>query len=230
MCKSIRLFCLLLVLAIAALPHGEGDNASATPNPQTNSPQLLKFLSDQNIWGPDAPQVFAYLDRWKSEGESSIQIFADRVVGGAKYETAAQAKEHADRMSQAMKRPAAKLSSELATSYKAALAKKTGAFQIESALYLEDDSFRLIGKREGAQFLKQGLTMSAVSAAYGPPEKTSTEVVQARGDRRPAVLTISEYEGGKIKFVQSDLSPDPNVVDRVVLDVSAAAAVALASH
>ncbi|HYL84003.1 MAG TPA: hypothetical protein VE263_07210 [Candidatus Angelobacter sp.] len=229
MCNSIRPFCLVLVLAIAALPHGEGD-ASPMPNPQTSSPQLVKFLSDQNIWGPDAPQVFAYLDRWKSEGESSIQIFSDRVVGSAKYETAAQAKERADRLSQAMKRPAAKLSSEVATSFKAAPGKKTAPFQLESARFLEDDSFRLIARREGAEFLKRGLTMSAVSAAYGPPEKTSTEVVQALGDRRPVVLTISEYDGGKIKFVQSDHSPDPNVVDRVVLDISAAAAVALASH
>jgi hypothetical protein len=191
---------------------------------------MLKFLADQNIWGPDATQVFAYLDRWKKEGESSIQVYPDRIVGGTKFETAAQAKERADRISQAIKRPPAKLSPELATSFKAALTRKTLSLQIEFALYLEDDSFRLIAKQPNAEYLKQGLTMSAVSTAYGSPEKTSTEVVHARGDRRPAVLTISEYEGGKIKFVQSDLSPDPNVVDRVILDVSAAAAVALASH
>ena len=226
---SLRPFCFLLVLAMAALPYGAGD-ASAMPNPQSSSPQLLKFLSDQNIWGPDAPQVFAYLDRWKSEGESTIQIFSDRVVGGNKFETTAQGKEHADRMSQGMKRPAARLSSELAASFKAALARKAPALQVESALYLEDDSYRLIAKQANAEYLKKGLTMSAVSAAYGKPEKTSTEVVQARGDRRPAILTISEYEGGKIKFVQSDLSADPATVDRVILDVSAVAAVALASH
>jgi len=227
--KSIRTLCFLMVLSIAALPPWEG--ASAMPDPQTSgSSQLLKFLTDQNIWGPDAPQAFAYLDRWKSEGESFILIFPDRVVGASKFETPEQAKERAERMSQAMKRPAAKLSPELAAAFKAALAKKIPSLLMESASFLEDDSFRLIMKREGAEFLKQGLTMSAVSAAYGPPEKTSTEVVQARGDRRPAVLTISQYEGGKIKFVQSDLSPDPSVVDRVILDVSASAAVVLASH
>ena len=226
---SLRPFCFLMVLAIAALPYGAGD-ASAMPNPQMSSPQLMKFLTDQNIWGPDAPQAFAYLDRWKSEGESTIQVFSDRIVGGTKYEAAAQAKEHAGRMSQAMKRPAAKLSPELAASFKAALARKAPALQVESATYLEDDSFRVIAKQPNAEYLKKGLAMSAVAAAYGRPEKTSTAVVQARGDRRPAVLTISEYEGGKIKFVQSDLSADRSMVDRVILDVSAAAAVALASH
>jgi hypothetical protein len=95
---------------------------------------------------------------------------------------------------------------------------------------MEDDSYRLQWKREGAEFLKKQLTMRAVVAAYGAPEKTSTEVVHARGDRRPAVLTISEYAGGMLKFVQSDLSADPSVVDRVVLDVNAAAARVLASH
>ena len=228
--KATRVFSLLLLAGIAGLLRTERV-ASAMPDPQTpSSPQLEKFLRDQNIWGPDTAQVFAYLDRWRSEGESSIQIFPDRVVGGTKFETPAQAKEKAERMALAMKRPGAKLAPLFATSYKAMLARKTPPLQVESARFIEDDSYRLQWKREGAEFLKKDLTLRAVTAAYGQPEKTTTEVVQARGDRRPAVLTISEYVGGRIKFVQSDLSPDPNLVDRVILDVPAVAARVLASH
>jgi len=220
----------LLFLFGASLSHEEGRLSAMTDPQRSNSSQLLKFLTDQNVWGPDAAEVFAYLDRWKSEGETSIQIFSDRVVGGTKFETPAQGEERAARMSLAMKRPAAKLAPEIGAAFKAQLAKKALPPVIQSARFLEDDSYRLMWKREGAEFLKKDLTLRAVSAAYGPPEKTTTEVVQARGDRRPAVLTISEYDGGKIKFVQSDLSPDPNVIDRAILDVPAAAAIALISH
>lgn len=228
--KSTRVFSLLLVAGIAGLLR-MGSVASAMSDPQVpSSAQLEKFLTDQNIWGPDAAQVFAYLDRWRSEGESSIEIFSDRVVGGTKFETPEQPKVRAERMALVMKRPGAKLSPLFATSYKTALKRKIPPLQVQSARFMEDDSYRVEWKREGAEFLKKDLAMRAVTAAYGPPEKTTTEVVQARGDRRPAVLTISEYAGGKIKFVQSDLSPDPNLVDRVILDVPAITALVLASH
>jgi len=199
------------------------------PGPQAaNSSQFEKLLTDRNIWGEDAFRVFASLDRWK--GEPSILVFTDRVVGGSKFETPEQAREKAAAMARTMGRPFSKLTPEFATSYKEALARKAAALQVESVPFMEDDSYRLQWKREGAEFLKRQLTMRAVVATYGAPEKTTTEVVHARGDRRPAVLTISEYAGGMLKFVQSDLSPDPGMVDRVVLDVPAAAARILASR
>lgn len=228
--KATKVFSVFVLAGIALLFRTE-PQASAMPDPQAaNSSQFEKFLTDRNIWGEDAFQVFASLDRWRGEGESSILIFTDKVVGGSKFETPEQAREKAAGMARTMNRAYSKLAPEFATSYKAALARKTPALQVESARFMEDDSYRLQWKREGAEFLKKQLTMRAVVAAYGAPEKTTTEVVHARGDRRPAVLTISEYAGGMLKFVQSDLSPDPSVVDRVVLDVPAAAARVLASH
>jgi hypothetical protein len=228
--KATKVFSVLLLVGIAGLYHTE-PRASAMPTPQAaNSSQLQKFLTDRQIWGDDAFQVFASLDRWKGEGESSILVFTDKVVGGSKFETPEQAREKAAAMARTMNRANVKLSAEFASSYKAALARKTPALQAESIRFMEDDSYRLEWKREGAEFLKKQLTLRAVVAAYGTPEKTTTEVVQALGDRRPAVLTISEYAGGRIKFVQSDLSPDPNVIDRAIVDVPAAGALVLASH
>jgi hypothetical protein len=228
--KVTKMFSVLVLAGIAGLFHTQ-PRASAMLGPQAaNSDQLEKFLTDRSIWGDDAFQVFASLDVWKSEGESSILIFTDKVVGGSKFETPEQAKEKAAIMARTLTRVNFKLSSEFASSYKSALARKTPALQVESFRLMEDDSYRLEWKRSSAEFLKKQLTLKAVVAAYGAPEKTSTAVVQALGDRRPAILTISEYVGGKLKFVQSDLSPDPSVVDRVVLDVPAAAALVLASH
>jgi hypothetical protein len=203
--------------------------AASMPAPQATDPnQFEKILTDRNIWGEDAFQLFASLDRWK--GESSILLFTDKVVGGSKFETPVQAREKAAEMARTMDRARSRLSPDFAASYKAALGRKVPALQAESVRFLEDDSNRVQFKRAGAEFLKPGLTFRSVLNAYGPPEKTTTEVVQALGDRRPAVLTISAYAGGRVKFVQSDLSPDPNVVDRVVLDVPAAAALVLAAH
>lgn len=221
-------FSLPVLVGIACLLRAEPE-ASAMPDPQaTESRSLNKFLTDRKIWGEDAIRMFASIDRWKGEGETSILVFTDRVVAGTKFEAPEQAKEKAARMALAMKRAPAKLSPGFATSYKAEMAKKAPALQAESARFLLDDSYRVQWKREGAEFLKKELAMRAVTDAYGPAEKTSTEVVQARGDRRPAVLTISEYAGGKIKFVQSDLSPDPNLVDHVILDVAEVAKAVLA--
>jgi hypothetical protein len=227
--QARKIFWVLVVAGIAGLFHTQ-QRASAMPAPQApNSDQLRKFLVDRNIWGEDALQIFASLDAWKSEGESSILIYTDKVVGGSKFESAEPAQQKAAAATRAMSRVNLRLAPEFASAYKSAGMKKA-AVQVEAVRFMEDDSYRLQWKQEGAEFLKKQLMIKAVVAAYGAPEKTETVAVQARGDRRPAVLTISEYAGGSIKFVQSDLSPDPNAVDRVVLDVPAAAAVALASH
>jgi hypothetical protein len=76
-------------------------------------------------------------------------------------------------------------------------------------------------RREGGEFLRPGIEMRAIVTRYGKPEKTTTEVVHARGDRRPAVLTLHSYGGGAIKFVQSDLAPSVGTVDRVAVEVDA---------
>jgi len=226
--KATKVFCMLA--GIACLFYAE-PRASSMPSPQAaDSSPFDKMLTDRNIWGEDAFQAFASLDRWKDAGESSILVFTDKIVGGSKFEKPEQGRERAAAMARTMNRPHLRLSPEFATSYKAALSRKTPALQAESIRFMEDDSYRVQWKREGAEFLKKQLTMRAVVAAYGAPEKTTTEVVQALGDRRPAVLTISAYAGGMVKFVQSDLSPDPNMVDRVVLDVPAAVALIQASH
>lgn len=226
---ATMVFSLLVLVGIACLLPAESKESAMPQSPPANaSAQLAKILTDRTIWGDDAFQAFASIDRWKSEGETSILVFTDKVVGATGFETPEQAKEKAARMALAMNRAHAGLSPEFATLYRAVLTKKVPALQVESARFLEDDSYRLQWKREGAEFFKRQLTFRAVVDAYGPPEKTTTEVVHSHGDRRPAVLTISEYADGKVKFVQSDVSPDPTKVDRVILDISAVAARVLA--
>ena len=226
--KAPKMLFVLVLAGIAGLFHTEPQASAMLDSQAANSGQLEKFLTDRNIWGEDAFRVFASLDLWKAQGESSILVFTDKVVGGSKFETPEQAREKAAVMSRTMNHVKFKLSPEFASSYKSALDRKTPALQVESIRFMEDDSYRVQWKREGAEFLKKQVTIQAVVAAYGAPEKTTAEAVQALGDRRPAILTTSEYAGGKIKFVQSDLASAPNVVDRVVLDVPASAALVMA--
>ena len=205
---------------VVTTPGESGAPTMRDPQTAGQVSQLEKILKDQNIWGDDAIRLFASIDRWKEAGQTSILVYADRVVGGTKWETAGRARETAARISQAMQRPRNKLSPGFLAAYQGVLEKRIPSGQVQSSRFMEDDSFRVQWSPEGAVFLKP-LTLRAVMDAYGPPEKSATEVVQAHGDRRPAVLTISEYANGAVGFVQSDLAPDPSAVDRVILDVTA---------
>ena len=186
--------------------------------------KLEKILTDRRLWGDDALAVFASLDRWKNVGEISIILYPDKVAGGSKSDTSDKAKESVARMAAAMKGARPKLGPAYTAPYREALATKVPALKVNFARFLEDDSFRVVWQREGGEFLKRDLKMRAVFDAYGKPEKTTTEVVHSRGDRRPAVLTLHHYANDTIKFVESDLAPMPGLVDRAILDVPAASA------
>jgi hypothetical protein len=189
----------------------------------TNSMLLQKILTDQRLWGQDAFAVFAALATWKNAGETSIVIFPDRVLGGRKSETLSGAEQSAARLTADLKRLQPKLRSEYQPVYRQSIARTSG-FRSATERFLEDDSFRVVLRREGGEFLKNGINMRTITDLYGKPEKITTEVVQSQGDRRPAVLTVHSYANGAIKFVQSDLSPTPESVDRAVVDVTTAAA------
>lgn len=190
----------------------------------TKASQLAQILTDQQLWGDDAFAVFGSLDRWKRGGEVSIIIYPDKVAAGTKSETPEGARRSVARMSAAMKRARLQLRPEYAASYREALATRAPALKVEFARFLEDDSFRVVWQREGGEFLKRDLKISSVFDTYGKPEKTTTEVVHSRGERRPAILTLHHYASGTVKFVESDLAPMPGLVDRVILDVATVAA------
>ena len=185
-----------------------------------NAMQIQKMLTDRELWGADAFALFAGLQRWKNAGESSILVFPDRVVGGNKYDSPPAAEQSVSRLSAVMKAAPPKLRPEYQAAYRESLA-RAAAFKIRAERFLEDDSFHIVMQRESGQFLKPGIPMSTITDRYGKPEKTTTEVVHAQGDRRPAVLTVHWYAGSTIKFVQSDLAPRPETVDRVVIDTNA---------
>jgi hypothetical protein len=180
------------------------------------------LLTDTDLWGQDALAFFASSQRWIDAGEHSALVFHDRVVAGRKLEPAAAGEPSAYLMAGAIPGIERKLRPEFKSVYQSNVA-RAAAFQIQAQRFLDDDSVRLTVQRPGGEFLKQGLTIRKIQDRYGKPDKTSTEVVQAQGDRRPAVLTIYSYAAGGVKFVMSDLSPTPETIDRVVIDVGTVA-------
>ena len=195
--------------------------------PQSSAPNasvLERILIDPRLWGEDGFAFFASLDRWSNAGETSVLIYPDRVVGGTRFDTLEDAQERAKQIAAAMQRPRAKLRPLFAAHYRLALAKKAQPLEIEATRFLEDDSFRVVWRRKDGQYLRKDLTFRVVLEAYGPPEKTTTEVVQSRGERRPAVLTMHHYASDAIDFVESDLSPTPGLLNRVIVDVRTVAA------
>ena len=204
--------------------------AVASAMVQAQPPALLgRILTDSKLWGEDAFALFASLDRWGAAGETQILVYPDRVVSGSKSDTPDPARQRLGQMSAAMLQARPALRPPFASAYATALATRAPGFRAEVQRLLEDESFRVVWTRADAQFLRQGTTVQSVIAAYGKPERTTTEVVHGRGERRPAVLTLHHYANGTVVFVESDLAPTPGLVDRVVLDVRAASALIFAT-
>lgn len=221
--------CFVLVLGMLLLgkeslaqekPTGIGDRPAST----ANAALLEKILTDRELWEDDAFAVFGSLDRWKNAGVTSIIIYPEKVAAGTKSETLESAKQSLTRTVERMKPRQPRLRSKFDAVYHEAVATKAPNLKAEVIRFLEDDSFRVVWRREGGEFLKKGVKVSAVFDAYGKPQRTTTQVVHSRGDRRPAVLTLYHYANDAIRVVESDLGPTPGVVDRVVVNVAAAAA------
>jgi hypothetical protein len=185
--------------------------------------RLRKLLTDTDVWGPDALAFFVTLQRWQDAGERSVLVFPDRVVAGRKLESAAAGEASARSMAGAVAGFDRKLRPEFRPSYQANLP-RAAEFEVKAERFLEDDSLRLVLMRPGGEFLRAGVTIRRIEDRYGKPDQTKTVVVQAQGDRRPAILTVYSFAGGAFQFVMSDLSATPAVIDRVVVDVGAVTA------
>jgi len=181
-----------------------------------------KILVGQTLWGEDAFAAFGFLDRWKELGVSSVIVFSDRLASGTPLESATEAQRRAKLTVSAMRRPTSQLRPTFAAGYGAAISKRARALKVETSQFLEDRSYRVVLMGREGEFLKKDLKLQTVIDAYGAPEKTTTEVIHFRGERRPAILTHYHYANSAVQFVELDLAPTPGLVNRVVIDVAAA--------
>lgn len=185
------------------------------------TPVLARVIADRELWGDDGIAAIRAAAAWRGMVKRYLVVFPQQVVADqpmADPADPAPVKGLTDRTNQAAKArpPGAKPAPP-----DDALA-RAATFRVEVARMRDDDSRRLAWTREGAVFLKTGPRLSDIEARYGKPQRVLSETIDTRGERRPAVLTIYEYDGGAVRFAASDLSSlPPGTVDRVFLDLAA---------
>lgn len=197
-------------------------------NPKKLSIDLLQrktvaqILSDRSLWGKDFPTVLAFLGSWSTVNEPNVFVFPNRVVGSTQYKTRDAAQQAAARLSEAMKATRARPKAEFADLLRGVPAQAPPQLRVEVIRFLpDDDFFHVAWSNPSLQFLAPNLSVATVRDRLGPPEKTTQELVQNETERRPVVLTLHDYAGGAIVFAESDWSPQPGSVDRVIIDVRA---------
>jgi hypothetical protein len=183
-----------------------------------NSADLAQVLGERTLWGNDFPEALTLIQAWNRIGARAVAVFPDRIVGASSLPSQPAAQLVASDLSQALTetrpQPAPRFQPFMALSLPA-----RPSFQTEVVPFAEDKSFRVALTKPSAQFLAPNLMVTEVKQRLGQPETTAQEVEQTEGERRPAIRTIYTYASGAVRFVESDLSPQPGSVDHVRLDV-----------
>jgi hypothetical protein len=180
---------------------------------------VQRILSDETLWGNDYPSVLTRLRALRDSGERSVYIFADRAAGASASRTQADVQARATRLTTLMARPAT-LQAPYAQLQQRAAAPAAATLRAEALRLRDGDGYHLaITRAAGLQLLAPELTIAAVRARLGPPEKVTEQAIQNEGERKPVILTLHQYAGGAIAFAESNMA-EPGVVERVVLDLN----------
>jgi hypothetical protein len=180
---------------------------------------LQRILSDDTLWGSDYPSLLTRLRALRDSGERTVYVFADRAAGATASRTQADVQTRATRLTTLMAQPAA-LQAPYAQLQQRAAAPGGAALRAEAVRLRDGDGYHLaITRAAGLELLRPGLTVAAVRARLGPPEKVIEQAIQNEGERKPVILTLHQYAGGAIAFAESNMA-EPGVVERVVLNLN----------
>jgi hypothetical protein len=181
---------------------------------------LQRILSDDTLWGTDYPSILTRLRALRDSGERTAYVFADRAAGASASRTQADAQTRATRLTTLMARPVTLQAPYAQLQQRAAASPNAVALRAEAVRLRDGDGYHLaITRAAGLQLLAPGLTIAAVHARLGPPEKVTEQAIQNEGERKPVILTLHQYAGGAIAFAESNMA-EPGVVERVVLDLN----------
>jgi hypothetical protein len=226
--KRTSIVVLAICLGIAAYSTGvtatgEGARKNATWRSATNqTTAVTQVLAKAGIWGKDFPSVLAFLESWNRVNEQKIYVFPDRVVGGTRYEKREAAQAAAARLSEAMKATRSKPKPQAADLLRGVPAQAESQLRVEVIQFLpDDDYYHVAWVNPSMRLLTPNVSVASIRNALGAPEKSRVELIQNETERRPVVLTLHSYANGAVVFAESDWSPLPGTVDRVILDVRA---------
>lgn len=222
MCVKVLLFVVAFCLVVGL----GGGNAVADDKDGDKRKQLEKILTTKELWGKDFPQLLTRLKGWGEAGEERVAVFPNRVVGTTPYRKAELAEAKVERLATGMRSLQKDFTPAITPLIQGVTDDMPRRFKpqvIQS--FADDDSARLAwvpeaGEAAAPVFIPKGLKVTDVYEKIGKPERVTTRVVQPeRGGRRPTVLKLHEYAAGEVAFVESDLSPRPGTVDRVILAI-----------
>lgn len=191
--------------------------SAQTANPQASV--LVRLLADRQVLSADAVAAIRAASLWRAAGQSAVVVYEDRVVAGTPLADQAAGDKSVADMQARMTPQGAAQRAPAGTSTEDAV--RLGDMRAALSRMPDDGSTRLTLQREAAVFLVPGVKLSTIEERYGKPQKITTELVEAQGERRPTVLTIYEYDDGAVRFAASDMSPTPGTVDRVFIDLGA---------
>jgi hypothetical protein len=207
----------IIVISIFSCTDGMAQTSSTQ-----SKPTLTTILTDSNLWGKDFPLALASLNGWAEAGQRSVAIFRDRIVGGKPFKTREEAEQTSKKMSDLMETKQFNPKPEFEAMFKGIASKSAVPLKTEIiSRFQDDDSVRVAYSRADAEFLAPNLTIAIVQERLGRPQKVEQEVIQSEGDRRPVILTLYRYADGAVSFAKSDIAAQPEMVDRVLLDVPA---------
>jgi hypothetical protein len=202
---------LVVMATLGALP--------LLPPQQPPAGSVSRILLEQPLWGRDYPPVLTQLRALQDAGETTAYIFSDRVAGASAFATEQLATPRVER-TRAMAAKTAPLGPQFEALQRQAAARPV-TLRATAARLIDGDGYHVVLTAPTAiELLPPGLTIAAVRARLGEPERVTELTIQNRGERRPVILKLYTYAGGAIAYAESNMA-EPNVVERVVINLAA---------
>lgn len=191
-------------------------------SPQQNDERIIKILTNSVLWRKDFPSLLATLKNWNNAGEAKVSVFSNEAYGQRKFQRLDSQVSIETNELQALiaNKPNLKpaFESTLASTWNESLTTVTAVGQPGR----DDGTMRVALTSKTVlppEFLAANLSMATVRQQSGEPDSVTTEIVDNGGnERRPVILTLYHYAGDAVVFAVSDMSPNPDLVDRAILD------------
>jgi hypothetical protein len=194
---------------------------------QTQDEQIVKILTNKALWRDDFPSLLRVMKSLNVSGETKISVLSNEAYGERKFVfLEALVKEvgtvHSLINDSAALKPdvLAKLNEVWNQPLDAVtVAGQPGGDDGTLRVSLTSTKVRTSNMIPKPEFLATGLTLSTIKQQTGEPEKVTTQIIDSGEDeRRPVILTLYHYAGDAIIFAVSDMSPNPEIIDRAILD------------
>jgi hypothetical protein len=206
-----------LSVLVSCSPPSSGDQAA----PEKKNAPLSVILHEQQIWGKDFPLVLAYLRAWSGAKEQRVAVFPQQVVGTTPYIDKEKAQGVVKTLNEALSKERPAWKPEFNKLFGDVLRLKPSQIRVQIIEFFpDDDASHVAWKTPDFSLLQQGVPLDLVHRTLGEPDEIRKKVIPGqRGGRRPTVLTLHSYAKGAVQFAESNLSPKPGTVDRVILEV-----------